>query len=134
MRYATISEEEIHEIKKMCESIMSRSSHGLFHSTGKIIGQSITKSISDKDRLFEEAAIVLKERDMVKEIFFDEKTVTVRGSIEVKSSDSATCSILKGIIIHLYQERLGKKLYCEEVQCESTGEECCKFEIREDII
>lgn len=134
MRCATISEEEIHEIKKMYESIMSKSSHGLFHSTGKIIGQNIAKGISDRDRLFEEAAVILKERNIVREISFAEKTVTVRGSIEVTNSDSTTCGVLRGIITHLYQERYGKKLYCEEIQCESTGEEYCKFEIKEDII
>ncbi|MBN2014481.1 MAG: hypothetical protein JW778_04820 [Candidatus Altiarchaeota archaeon] len=134
MRYSTISDEEIHEIKKMYESIMSKSSHGLFHSTGKIIGQHIIKEITDRDRFFEEASRILKDRDIVRDISFEEKTITVRGSIEVTTSESNTCDILRGIIAALYRGYYDKKIYCEEKECESKGADACRFEIMEEVV
>jgi len=134
MRYISISQSELQEIKRLHESILSKSSGGLFYSIGRRFGENIVKEIQDRDRFFEEVARILKERNIVEDISFDEKTVTVNGSIEVRKVDYPACDILRGILVALYREYYGKKVYCEENQCESTGADKCIFEMREEVI
>ena len=94
----------------------------------------MVKAIQDRDRFFEEAARILKDRNIVEDISFDEKTVTVTGSIEVRKEDHPTCDVLRGMLQALYRAYYGKKVYCEEIQCESTGADKCIFEMREEVI
>ncbi len=134
MRYVSISQSELQEVKRFHESILSKSSGGLFYSIGRKFGENIVKEIQDRDRFFEGTARILKERNVVEDISFDEKTVTVKGSIEVGRADHPTCDILRGIVLALYRAYYGKKVYCEEIQCESTGADKCIFEMREEVI
>jgi len=134
MRYISISQSEIQEIKRLHESILSKSSGGLFYSMGRKFGENMVKEIQDRDRFFEEAARILKERNVVEDISFDEKTVTVKGSIEVGKVNHSTCDVLRGIVLALYRAYYGKKVYCEETQCGSTGADKCIFEMREEVI
>ena len=97
MRYIILSERELLDIKKLHESILSKSSHGLFHSAGKIMGKTITNEIQSRDNFFEEAAMILKERNFVSEIVFEEKKVTVEGSIESHEANEPTCDIIRGM-------------------------------------
>ncbi|HDH41789.1 MAG TPA: hypothetical protein ENG12_05235 [Candidatus Altiarchaeales archaeon] len=134
MRYISISQSEIQEIKRLHESVLSKSSGGLFYSIGRKFGRDIAKEIQDRDRFFEEAARILKDRNIVEDISFDEKTVTVKGSIEVRKENHPTCDVLRGMLQALYRAYYGKKVYCEEIQCESTGADKCIFEMREEVI
>jgi predicted hydrocarbon binding protein len=134
MRYVMLSEDEVQEIKKLHESLLSKSSHGLFHSVGKILGESIIKEITDDAKFFDEAARILKERKIVEEVSFDSGKVTARGCIEIKDSDSPTCDVMRGIIVALYRAHLCKTIYCEETACESNGADRCIFEIRTEVI
>jgi predicted hydrocarbon binding protein len=134
MRYVMLSEDEIHEIKKLHESLLSKSSHGIFHSVGKIVGESIIKEITDDSKFLEDAARILKERKVVDEVTFESGTVTTKGCVEVRNSESPTCDVMRGIIVSLYRAHLCKTIYCEETACESTGSDRCVFEIRTEVI
>jgi predicted hydrocarbon binding protein len=129
-----LSEDEVHEIKKLHESLLSKSSHGIFHSVGKIIGDSIIKEMGDGAKFFDEAARILKDRQIVKEVTFDSGRVTARGCIEIRDSASPTCDVMRGIIVALYRVHLCKTIYCEETACESNGADRCVFEIRTEVI
>lgn len=106
----------------------------MFYSIGQIFGRNMIEEIRDRDRFFEEAAGILKERNFVDEISFNEKKITVKGSIEVGRVDHPTCDILRGIVVALYREYYGNQVYCEETQCASTGVDKCVFEMREEVI
>lgn len=134
MRYIPISQEELLKIKGLHESILSTASHGLFYSVGRIFGMDMVCKIKDRDRFFEEASNILTKRNFVEDISFDDKKVTVGGSIEVREADRPSCDILRGILVILYNERYGKQLYCEETQCASSGVDKCIFEMKEDVI
>lgn len=134
MRYVMLSEDEVHEIKKLHESLLSKSSHGIFHSIGKIVGESIIKEITDDSKFLDEATRILKERKIVEDVTFESGTVTTKGCVEVKSSDAPTCDVMRGIIVSLYKTHLCKTIYCEETACESTGANRCVFEIRSEVI
>ncbi len=128
-----VSKDELCEIKRLHESILSKSSHGLFHSMGKIIGKKIIEEIQDRNRFFEEATRILKERGIIEDASFKEKKIIMKGSIEAVNGEVSNCDLLRGIIVSLYVEYYQKKVYCKEIQCESRGAQKCIFEIKEDI-
>lgn len=129
-RHVMISQEELRDIRELYEGVMSQASHGLFFKEGCIIGIGIA-SLASRDRAvyFETCGKLLKERNWVREVEFGPDTVTVRGSIEVSKSDRPTCHRLRGILRKLYEVHGGKNVYCQEVECESTGKEACVFKI-----
>ena len=53
----------------------------------------------------------------------------VKGSIEASRGDQPTCHRLRGILRKLYEVYMDKKIYCQEVECESTGKDRCVFKI-----
>jgi len=65
----------------------------------------------------------------VKDIAFDQDTVSATGSIEASRGESPTCHRLRGIIRKIYEVYMERKVYCQEVECESTGRERCQFKI-----
>ncbi len=127
--------DELMEIKKLYESLMTVASHGLFFRTGQIMGARVSKLASaDAQHYFERAGKILIDEDWAKEIKFDLNNVLVKGSIEVAKGNGHTCHMLRGVIAKLYEARLGKKVYCHEVECESAGCEECKFTIETGVM
>ncbi len=129
-RHVMISQEELKEIRELYEGVMSHASHGLFFKEGSIIGIGIA-SIANRDResYFETCRRVLMEKSWVKDMTFDKDTVIVKGSIEASRGDQPTCHRLRGILRKLYEVYMDKKIYCQEVECESTGKDRCVFKI-----
>ena len=129
-RHVMISQEELRDIRELYEGVMSHASHGLFFKEGCIIGIGIA-SIAMRDRasFFDTCGRLLRERSWVKEVSFGPDTVTVRGSIEASKSDRPTCHRLRGILRKLFEVHEGRKVYCQEVECESTGKGACVFRI-----
>ncbi len=129
-RHVMISQEELKDIRELYEGVMSHASHGLFFKEGSIIGIGLA-SVAARDRstYFETCARLLKERSWVREVSFDGETVTAHGSIEVSKSDQPTCHRLRGILRKLYEVYQGRRVYCQEVECESSGRPACVFKI-----
>lgn len=129
-RHIMISQEELRDIRELYEGVMSSASHGLFFKEGSIIGIGIA-SIANRDRAtyFETCARVLREKSWVKEVRFAPDTVDVEGSIEASRGEGPTCHRLRGIIRKIYEVYMDKRIYCQEVECESTGKDRCQFKI-----
>ena len=129
-RHVMISQEELKDIRELYEGVMSNASHGLFFKEGSIIGIGIA-SIANRDResYFETCQRVLKDKNWVKGIAFQEDTATVQGSIEALHGEQPTCHRLRGIIRKIYEVYLDKKIYCQETECESVGNDHCTFKI-----
>jgi predicted hydrocarbon binding protein len=129
-RHVMISQEELKDIRELYEGVMSSASHGLFFKEGSIIGIGVA-SIANRDRgtYFETCRRLLKEKNWVRDIAFDRDTVSATGSIEASRGDSPTCHRLRGIIRKIYEVYMERKVYCQEVECESTGRERCQFKI-----
>ncbi len=129
-RQVLISQQELRDIRELYEGVMSNASHGLFFKEGSIIGIGIA-SVANRDRAtyFETCGRLLREKSWVKDAEFGADTVVVRGSIEASRGDSPTCHRLRGIFRKIYEVYMGKKIYCQETECESTGRDRCTFKI-----
>jgi len=135
VRAIKYTKDELIEIKKLYESIMTVASQGLFFRTGQIMGIRISRIASkEKQNYFEVVEKLIVEEDWAKEVKFAPDNVIVKGSIEVAHGKGHTCHMLRGVIAKIYEEKLGKKVYCHEVECESAGDEKCKFEIEKVVI
>jgi predicted hydrocarbon binding protein len=129
-RHVMISQEELKSIRELYEGVMSIASHGLFFKEGSIIGIGVA-SIANHDRAtyFETCRRVLREKNWVKDVQFGADTVTVFGSIEASRGESPTCHRLRGILRKIYEVYMDKRIYCQETECESTGNDKCQFKI-----
>lgn len=135
MEFLLISRSELRQIKKLYETILGVSSEGLFYSVGQIVGKSIANTIKDRENFFENATKILKERNYVSDISFEDYTITAGGSIEIgRRGDKPDCHILRGILVALYEVYYDKKLYCEEISCGSIGKNKCTFRIESEVI
>ena len=134
-RTVRISREELLEIRKIYESVMSYACYGLFYREGEILGKEMASiamksSGGDKDKYFEVASNLLAGRGWVEKAEFSEDKVTVEGSIEVEEGKGMpTCHILKGIIKSIYGQFYNEAFSCEEVECVSKGDERCVFKL-----
>ena len=129
-RHVMISQEELHDIRELYEGVMSNASHGLFFKEGSIIGIGIASIANrDKETYFETCRRVLREKNWVKDADFGTDTVVVHGSIEASRGESPTCHRLRGILRKIYEVYMDKRIYCQEIECESTGKDGCQFKI-----
>ncbi len=124
-----LSKEELLDVKRAHQEIMSYASVGLFYKSGEFIGKSMAAKVK-KEKYFEELSKILKEKGWVKEIEFGDELVKVKGSIEVHPSKVPTCDLLRGVIRGIYETRTQSIVKVEEIKCESVGDEYCVFKIR----
>jgi predicted hydrocarbon binding protein len=130
-RAIRLRKEELVEIKKLYETVMTFASHGMFYRSGRIMGDRLIRVVgTDLNRLRE----ALIKEGWATDIIFEGDTVTVTGSIEVSNSDSPTCHMLRGILAKLFEERTGKDVYCHERKCVSKGDEKCVFVIDTEVL
>jgi predicted hydrocarbon binding protein len=136
VRAIRISKEELLEIRKIYEGVMSYACYGLFYREGEVLGREMAKiamksSGGDKDKYFEVVANLVAGRGWVEKAEFSEDKVVTRGSIEVEEGkDMPTCHILKGIIKSIYEQFYNEGFSCEETECESKGDEHCVFTVK----
>jgi predicted hydrocarbon binding protein len=130
-RAIRLRKEELVEIKKLYETVMTFASHGMFYRSGRIMGERLIRVVgTDLSRLRD---AIIKE-GWATDVVFEGDTVTVTGSIEVSNSDSPTCHMLRGILAKLFEERTGKDVYCHERKCVSKGDEKCVFVIDTEVL
>lgn len=134
-RTVRISRDELLEIRKIYESVMSYACYGLFYRQGEILGKEMAKiamksSGGDKEKYFEVAANLVAGRGWAEKAKFSNDTVIVTGSIEVEEGKGMpTCHILKGIVKSVYGEFYNEAFSCEEVECVSKGDKACVFKV-----
>jgi predicted hydrocarbon binding protein len=130
-RAIKLRRDELVEIKRLYETVMTFASHGMFYRSGRIIGDRLLRSAGTdlaklKDSLVREG--------WVTDITFEGDTISVMGSIEASNSDTPTCHMLRGILAKVYEERTGKDVYCHERKCVSKGDEHCLFVIDTEVL
>jgi predicted hydrocarbon binding protein len=130
-RAIRLRREELVEIKRLYETVMTFASHGMFYRSGRIIGDRLMRAVgSDLDKVKD----ALIREGWVTDIIFEGDTINVAGSIEVSSSDSPTCHMLRGMLAKVFEERTGKDVYCHERRCVSKGDDKCVFVIDTEVL
>jgi len=130
-RAIKLRKEELVEIKRLYETVMTFASHGMFYRSGRIVGDRVTRtSGTDLARIRE----ALVREGWATDISFEGDTIVVSGSIEAYSSDSPTCHMLRGILAKVFEERTGKDVYCHERKCVSKGDDKCVFVIDTEVL
>ncbi len=132
MRTVQLNQEDMGKVRELYESVMANACHGLFFREGAIIGIQIAEEAQkEKERYFERAGEILKERGWVEEIEFREEGARVKGSIEATGRPgSPTCHRLRGIIRELYERKSSTHLNCFEEECASAGGNFCRFLVK----
>lgn len=121
---------ELIQTKELYESIIGMAARGLFYRTGQIMGKRIANEANqERNRYFEKASELLKKEGWVEDIELKANEIVVKGAIETKKSSSNTCDMLRGVLSTLYEEYQGKRVFCREIECESTGSENCVFRV-----
>lgn len=131
MRFTKLSKKNIQEINTYFKSIMSNAHEGVFYRAGKVIGKDLREIVgeTDNDRLEK----IIKARGWVDEINLGSEKAIAKGSIEVnEENDSPTCHMLRGIISGIQPDKPGMMIEVEEEECESLGDDHCKFKIIKD--
>ena len=123
--------EELVEMKKLYETVMTFASHGMFYRTGRIMGDRLVRTIGTDLGRIRDALI---KEGWVSDILFEGSVITVTGSIEVSNSDSPTCHMLRGVLAKVFEERTGKDVYCHERKCVSKGDDKCVFVIDTEVL
>jgi predicted hydrocarbon binding protein len=130
-RAIKLRKDELVEIKKLYETVMTFASHGMFYRSGRIMGDRLVRvNGTDLGRVRE----ALIREGWASDVTFEGDTITVNGSIEVSSSDSPTCHMLRGVLAKVLEERTGKDVYCHERKCVSKGDENCVFVIDTEVL
>jgi predicted hydrocarbon binding protein len=130
-RAIRLRREELVEIKRLYETVMTFASHGMFYRSGRIVGDRIIRSSGTELLRVKESLI---REGWVTNIDFEGDTITVVGSIEVTNSDSPTCHMLRGLLAKVFEERSGKDVYCHERKCVSKGDDRCVFVIDTEVL
>jgi predicted hydrocarbon binding protein len=128
-RCVRYSEEELEDMKRLYESVMSFAAHGMFFRTGKIVGKRMASNSGKAKDYFTTASSMLVDGGWVESIEFKEGEAVATGSIEGGRASGPSCHILRGIISCLYEERNGAGVTCTEVECISSGAQRCRFKI-----
>ncbi len=131
MRFTKLSKKNIQEINSYFRSIMSNAHEGVFYRAGKVIGKDLKDIVDEADN--ERLEKIIKARGWVNEIDLESDEVIAKGSIEVnEEQDSPTCHMLRGIISGVQPDKPGMMIEVEEEECESLGDDHCKFKIIKD--
>jgi predicted hydrocarbon binding protein len=131
MRSVKINQDDLGKIRDLYESVMANACHGLFFKEGGILGKEIaTAALQDKEKYFEVAAELLKDRGWVESVEFTEDGVKVKGSFEATGREGPTCHRLRGIIRELYERKSSTRVNCQEEECASTGKDYCRFLVK----
>ena len=135
LRTVRISKDELLQIRKIYENVMSYACYGLFFKEGEVLGKNISEiayksSGGDREKYFELAANLVAGRGWCEKIEFREEDVFVEGSIEVEEGAGHTsCHLMRGIIKKIYEGIDGERYACEEKECVSNGDEKCVFSL-----
>ena len=130
-RAIKMRKDELVEIKKLYETVMTFASHGMFYRSGRIMGGRLVKVVGTDLSRVRDARI---KEGWFTDIAFEGDTINVAGSIEVSNSDSPTCHMLRGILAKVFEERTGKDVYCHERKCISKGDDRCVFIIDSEVL
>lgn len=129
-RFVKYRRSDITVIRRLQESVMHDAAYGILFRTGQAVGSRIARNARPyKQQYFEAARRILVDEGWVKDIQFQNDTITVSGSIETEKGTKNTCHMLRGVIAKVYEGYFGKLMNCNEVECESCGAPKCIFKV-----
>jgi predicted hydrocarbon binding protein len=129
-RFVKYRRSDISAVRRLQESFMREAAHGLLFRTGQAVGSRIVRNARPyKQQYFEAARRILVDEGWVKDIQFQNDTITATGSIEIEKGTKNTCHMLRGLIAKLYEGYFGKLMMCTEAECEGTGKPHCVFKV-----
>ena len=129
-RFVKYRKSDIAVVRKLQESVMHDAAYGILFRTGQAVGSRIARNARPyKQQYFEAARRILVDEGWVKDIQFQNDTITVSGSIETEKGTKNTCHMLRGVIAKVYEGYFGKLMTCTEVDCESIGKPKCVFRV-----
>ena len=130
-RSIRMRKEELVEIKRLYETVMTFASHGMFYRSGRIMGGRLFRAAGTDLNKVKDALI---KEGWATDVSFEGDTISIYGSIEASNSDSPTCHMLRGILAKVFEERTGKDVYCHERKCVSKGDDKCVFVIDTEVL
>ena len=130
-RSIRMRKEELVEIKRLYETVMTFASHGMFYRSGRIMGGRLIRAAGTDLNKVKDALI---REGWATDVSFEGDTISIYGSIEASNSDSPTCHMLRGILAKVFEERTGKDVYCHERKCVSKGDDKCVFVIDTEVL
>jgi predicted hydrocarbon binding protein len=130
-RSIKLRKEELVEIKKLYETVMTFASHGMFYRSGRIMGDRLLKTTGSDLGKVRDALI---REGWATDVSFEGDTISVLGSIETSNSDAPTCHMLRGILAKVFEERTSKDVYCHERKCVSKGDDKCVFVVDTEVL
>jgi predicted hydrocarbon binding protein len=130
-RFVKYRRADIIAIRHLEESFMHDAAYGLLFRAGQTVGSRIARLARPyKQQYFEAARRILVDEGWIKDIQFQNDTITAQSSIEAdKAAQKATCHMLRGVIAKVYEGYFGKLMTCTESECESAGNPKCVFKV-----
>jgi predicted hydrocarbon binding protein len=129
-RFVKYRKSDIAAVRKLQESFMREAAFGLLFRTGQAVGSRIARNARPyKQQYFEAVRRILVDEGWVKDIQFQNDTITATGSIEAEKGTRNTCHMLRGIIAKVYEGYFGKLMMCTEAECEGAGMPHCVFRV-----
>ena len=129
-RFVKYRRSDIGVIRRLQESFMHNAAYGLLFRTGQAVGSRIARNARPyKQQYFEAARRILVDEGWVRDIQFQNDTITATASIESETGPKNTCHMLRGVIAKVYEGYFGKLMMCTEVECESLGKPRCVFKV-----
>jgi predicted hydrocarbon binding protein len=130
LRFVKYRKSDIAAVRRLQESFMREAAFGLLFRTGQAVGSRIARNARPyKQQYFEAARRILVDEGWVKDIQFQNDTITATGAIEAEKGSKNTCHMLRGIIAKVYEGYFGKLMLCSETDCEGTGKPGCVFRV-----
>jgi len=124
----TISQDDLIEVKQFYERILAMAAQGLFYRTGRLIGAKMWVRAKGSD--MEDVFRFLKRDGWLAALRVEGDHIDVMGSVEVGEGRGPSCHILRGILTEILEQARGSKVWCQEVECVSTGAEHCRFTVQ----
>ncbi len=135
LRTVRISRDELLQIRKIYENVMSYACYGLFFKEGEVLGENISEiayksSGGEREKYFELAGNLIAGRGWAEKIEFDGERVIAEGSIEVEEGTGhSTCHLMRGMMKKIYEGIDHERYSCEEIECVSKGDKRCVFKL-----
>ncbi len=130
-RFVKYRRTDIVAVRRLEESFMHDAAYGLLFRAGQAVGSRIARTARPyKQQYFEAARRILVDEGWVKDIQFQNDTISATASIETeKASGKNNCHMLRGIIAKVYEGYFGKLMNCTEPECESAAKPKCVFKV-----
>lgn len=130
MRFAKLSQEQIHEVQRIYEGVMSHACHGLFFREGIVFGREIAGiAARDRTQYLATSKKLIESRGWAESIELADQEARATESIEAAPGHTRNCHRLRGILREVYAGHLGGQVEIDEVECVPGEGGVCRFTV-----